>query len=141
MLKRILTYFLFFGLVFCYSCGNNGERQGTNFVNDNAFVKLASDESSLKIMAENYSFFPDSIVVTRNKVLKVFLINKSDNYHNIRFDLPSGVVELPKDVAPGQRDSLLLTVPDEEGVFRFYCPIASHDEKGMEGNLVVLNAD
>lgn len=141
MVQRNLTHFLFFGLFFCYSCGNNAERNGGSFVKENPFVKLGPDESRLKITAENYSFFPDSIIVTRNKLLKIFLVNKSDNYHNIRFVLPSGEVELPKAVAPGHQDSLILSVPDQEGVFSFYCPVASHDKKGMEGSLVVLNVD
>ena len=62
--------------------------------------------------------------------------NDGDTTHSLEIEGPGEETELPQDLAPG--DSGAVTVDlSKPGTYEWYCPIDSHKEEGMEGEITV----
>ena len=59
--------------------------------------------------------------------------------HNLEVEGPNGEQELEPDLAPGQSGTLTVDL-SQPGKYEFYCPIDSHRERGMEGEITVTGA-
>ncbi|MGH2992409.1 MAG: cupredoxin domain-containing protein [Solirubrobacterales bacterium] len=63
--------------------------------------------------------------------------NDSDGtVHGLAVEGPSGEQELPKDLQPGDSGELTVEL-GEPGEYRWYCPIANHEQLGMVGDITV----
>lgn len=89
------------------------------------------------VEATNFKYEPAEIKAAPGEKLKVTLVNKGESGHSIGIRLPSGDKELEKIVAAGKSGSMIVTAPDKEGSYPFYCPVGNHEDKGMKGSLVV----
>jgi len=56
--------------------------------------------------------------------------------HSLEVEGPNGEQELEPDLAPGQSGTLTVDL-SQPGKYEFYCPIDSHRERGMEGEITV----
>lgn len=65
-----------------------------------------------------------AIEVTNNGVMR----------HALALDGPSGLIRT-RTLVPGERATLSVTLP--QGTYRWYCPIADHERRGMVGRLRV----
>jgi len=59
--------------------------------------------------------------------------------HNLEVEGPNGEQELEPDLTPGQSGTLTVDL-SQPGKYEFYCPIDSHRERGMEGEITVTGA-
>jgi uncharacterized cupredoxin-like copper-binding protein len=59
--------------------------------------------------------------------------------HNLEVEGPNGEQELEQDLAPGQSGTLTVDL-SQPGKYEFYCPIDSHRDRGMEGEITVTGA-
>ena len=59
--------------------------------------------------------------------------------HSLEVEGPKGEQELEPDLAPGQSGTLTVDL-SQPGKYEFYCPIDSHRERGMEGEITVTGA-
>jgi uncharacterized cupredoxin-like copper-binding protein len=58
--------------------------------------------------------------------------------HNLEVEGPEGEQELEQDLAPGQNGTLTVDL-SKPGRYEFYCPVDSHRERGMEGEITVTS--
>lgn len=89
------------------------------------------------VVAENMDYDPGAIPARPGQRLTITLINNGNHPHNIEFELIGGEVMFQQAVPPGQSRTLTFTVPTQSGRYIYYCPIANHRKRGMEGHLIV----
>jgi plastocyanin len=94
-------------------------------------------DRTVTVIASGMDFEPSRIDARPGEKLLIQLINKGEAAHNIEFELPTGEVELDENVAPGRSGSLMFVTPAEPGSYTFYCPVANHHERGMQGKLII----
>ncbi len=90
-------------------------------------------EGLVEIALKDFFLEPDQITVKAGKVTFV-LINKGRYTHDFQVE-GRGVDEKAPKVAVGREFRWELTL--EPGEYRISCPISNHDERGMEGTLLV----
>jgi uncharacterized cupredoxin-like copper-binding protein len=56
--------------------------------------------------------------------------------HKLEVEGPEGEQELEQDLAPGESGTLTVDL-SKPGKYEFYCPIDSHRQRGMEGEITV----
>lgn len=97
----------------------------------------AGTPRDIRMIAANYDFDPSTITVRPGQTVEITLVNNGDAPHSIDVEMPQGEAVLEQPVAPGQSQTLTFTAPEQPGRYVFYCPIADHRERGMEGHLIV----
>lgn len=91
----------------------------------------------IEVVAENMRYNPSQIRVQPGQQVRIVLVNRGQEEHNIEFELPDGEQELAQNVQPGNRGTLEFTAPTQPGTYTVYCPVENHREKGMTGELIV----
>lgn len=91
----------------------------------------------IEVVAENMQYNPSQIQVQAGEEVRIRLINRGDEEHNIEFELPGREEELEENLQPGERGTLSFTAPDQPGTYTIYCPVEDHKDKGMTGQLIV----
>ena len=141
---QIHQYFsaLAFSSVLLFSCDNTSkpdvqDREFEVVEQDQEIEENAQQVKEVEVVAENMSYSPNEIRATPGQQLRVTLINKGKEEHNIEFELPEGDKELESPVQPGNRATLSLQAPQKAGTYTIYCPVKNHKEKGMTGKLIV----
>lgn len=89
------------------------------------------------VVAENMKFSPSEIRVDAGRTVRINLVNRGDEEHNIEFELPDGERELESPVQPGEQGTLEFRAPTTPGTYTIYCPIKDHEDHGMTGQLIV----
>lgn len=144
-----LTY-LFTAALFCgmfTSCGESSRKEAHEEVvqeertEGDVPLGLNTTENrmarDIEVVAENMQYNPSQIVVQAGEEVRILLINRGDEEHNIEFELPGREEELAQNLQPGERGTLEFTAPDQPGTYTVYCPVKDHKDKGMTGQLVV----
>jgi len=72
--------------------------------------------------------------VSRAGRIAVEVINDGVVRHALALDGPAGTVRTPV-LVPGERATLSVALP--QGTYRWYCPVADHEQRGMVGRLRV----
>jgi plastocyanin len=117
-------------LAFCpllvLGCGGNDEPGRT---------VTAPANARLRVVADEYSFDPSTIVLQGAGTLAVTLQNDGSLAHNLKVlrgdDQIGGTTTLPA----GQRGSARLKL--EPGSYRIICSVGDHEQLGMRGTLRV----
>lgn len=91
----------------------------------------------IEVVAENMRYNPSQIRVRPGQNIRIVLVNRGSEEHNIEFELPDGERELEQNVQPGNRGTLEFTAPTQPGTYTVYCPVDDHQEQGMTGQLIV----
>lgn len=145
---KALTYFftvlLFGGMMI--SCGESSRGEAheelveAERAQDDVVVGIGPEptEKELELVVRELDYIPNELRAVAGQDLSVSLLNQSEQEHNVVFELPSGHRTLPENVPPAQSDILEFEAPQEPGTYTFYCPVDDHREKGMEGQLIVL---
>ena len=108
-------------------CGDDDESSGRT-------VTVESGKA-LTVVADEYSFDPETIVLTGGGKLKIELDNQGALAHNLRvFDGATDVGGTPT-FAGGEPRSGTVTV--EPGEYELLCTVGDHAELGMKGKLEV----
>jgi hypothetical protein len=72
--------------------------------------------------------------VRRAGRIAVEVINDGVVRHALAIDGPAGLIRT-RALVPGERTTLSVSLP--QGTYRWYCPIADHEQRGMVGRLRV----
>jgi plastocyanin len=95
----------------------------------------APANSTLRVIAEEYSFDPGAIVLRGAGTLTVNVRNEGDLAHNLRFvragEEIGGTPSFPAGEARSARVNL------EHGEYELVCTVGDHEELGMTGTLRV----
>jgi uncharacterized cupredoxin-like copper-binding protein len=62
--------------------------------------------------------------------------NDGQTTHNLEVEGPNGEQELDQDLAPGDSGTLEVDL-SKPGTYEWYCPVDSHKEMGMQGEITV----
>jgi plastocyanin len=91
---------------------------------------------TIEITATNFKFTPSEFTVPVGRKIKITLINKAKEEHNIQFDLPDNhKLKLPKNLKAGESGSLEFVAPGP-GTYTFICPVDLHHTLGMKGKMI-----
>ena len=72
--------------------------------------------------------------VSRAGRIAVEVVNDGVVRHALALEGPAGLIRTPV-LVPGERTTLSATLPP--GTYRWYCPVADHEQRGMVGRLRV----
>lgn len=89
------------------------------------------------VVAQNMQYSPSEIRVDAGRTVRINLINRGDEEHNIEVELPNGERELDKNLQPGEQGTLEFVAPTEPGTYTIYCPVKDHGDQGMTAQLIV----
>jgi uncharacterized cupredoxin-like copper-binding protein len=95
----------------------------------------AGGASSVNVSETDFKLAPSNPTVSAGKVT-INASNDGQVTHSIEVEAPSGDQELQSDLAPGQSGTLTVDLP-KPGKYEFYCPIDSHKQMGMVGEITV----
>jgi plastocyanin len=97
----------------------------------------AYQDQPVPIVADEFSFDPDTFAVAAGSAVTVELSNVGNAPHDITFVLDAGRVEQSDRIRNGETTSLSFTAPVEPGSYEFYCSVGDHKDQGMFGVLTV----
>lgn len=121
------------GAYFLSSPRNSSLKNSTPAPANNSAVTPTGNVKEFDITADEYSFSPTSISVSKGDTVKINFKNNGNFTHNYIIDeLGLETRNVPK----GGTD-MIEFVADKEGTFTYYCSIDSHANLGMKGELEV----
>ncbi len=91
-------------------------------------------EGSVEIEQSDFALTPDEFTVKAGEVTFVF-VNTGRYTHDFRIEGEGIDVKAPKN---GARRTREWSATLEPGTYRISCPISNHDQRGMEGTMVVV---
>lgn len=91
--------------------------------------------STVNVSETDFKLNPSDPTVSAGKVT-INASNDGQTTHSIEVEAPSGDQELKSDLAPGQSGSMTVDL-SKPGKYEFYCPIGSHKQMGMVGEITV----
>lgn len=92
-------------------------------------------EQTVRVSETEYALDPENPTVTVGTV-EFVVSNDGQVEHNLEIEGPEGEVEFEENLAPGDRRTLEADL-SEPGTYTWYCPVADHRERGMEGEITV----
>lgn len=137
MMMRLLTPLFALMLVGGMTVGCENEPDDAEIPGPGALQPADQPVREIEVIATDFAFAPTEIVVEAGRRLAVDLVNRGEVPHNIEFELPEGEQMLLEPIGPGESEMLTLTAPSEPGEYTFYCPVGDHEQRGMEGVLIV----
>jgi hypothetical protein len=121
------------------AAGGCGEERGqaTRTVPEPVGTVPASDSRAVALVAVSlvdYALKASAARVGAAGVIAVEATNDGLVRHALAVDAPAGQVRT-RALLPGQRETLSIRLPP--GTYKWYCPIADHEQRGMVGRLRV----
>lgn len=89
------------------------------------------------VVVQDMQYSPNEIRVDAGMTVRINLINRGDEEHNIEVELPTGERELETNLQPGEQGTLEFIAPADTGTYTIYCPVKDHEDHGMTGRLIV----
>jgi plastocyanin len=122
----------------------NLRRAGSMFVAVGLFTGATGGsavhaQQTVAVTASEFQFVPSNITVPAGQPITFQLTNSGQLPHNLHLEGQGVVFDLAAsgvDVAPRQTTSGTLTLT-KAGVYKFWCPVGSHQQSGMVGTLTV----
>ena len=119
-------------------CGGSSDDDSTS----NAATQASTTSSggggaggTVDLSATDFKFTPSDPSVKAGDVT-FKMTNDGQTTHSLEIEDVNGQdVELEGDVSPGQSGTLTANL--KPGTYEFYCPVDSHKEMGMEGEITV----
>ena len=108
-------------------CGDDDDEPGRTVTTDPG--------KSVQVVADEYSFDPETIVLTGGGKLEVALENDGSLAHNLR--VLDGATELGGTPTFSGGQTRTGTVEVEPGEYKLVCTVGDHEELGMTGKLTV----
>jgi uncharacterized cupredoxin-like copper-binding protein len=119
-------------------CGGGGGGGGEGGANANAPSGGGAKGSVLKtirIQETEYSFKPADITLKKPGLYVLKVVNSGSTTHALEVD-GEGLEEFSKKIEPGQSTQMRLDL-SKAGTYELTCPVDHHEEKGMEGKVIV----
>jgi plastocyanin len=99
------------------------------------------DLRPVAVTASEFSFSPGQIIAAPAEELTINLENVGQIGHDMVFELDGSRTAAVPFIRAGERGSVTFTTPAQVGRFVYYCSVGSHRQLGMEGELVVEQAN
>jgi uncharacterized cupredoxin-like copper-binding protein len=90
--------------------------------------------ASADVSLVDYRLEPSDLRVARSGVISFVATNDGQSRHALAVDGPAGEVRSVA-LRPGERTTISLRLP--RGTYKWYCPIADHERRGMVGQVRV----
>ena len=90
---------------------------------------------TIRIQETEYSLKPAEITLKKPGLYVVKVVNSGSITHALEVD-GEGLEEFSKKIEPGQSTQLRLDL-GKAGPYELTCPVDHHEEKGMEGKIIV----
>jgi len=91
--------------------------------------------ATVEVEETEYELDPANPRVQSAGLVKFEVTNAGKIGHALEVEAPDGEVEI-EEIAPGDTATLEADL-SKPGKYRWYCPIADHEERGMEGQILV----
>jgi plastocyanin len=95
----------------------------------------APANAKLRVVADEYSFDPSTIVLKGAGTLTVTLRNKGSLAHNLKLLRAGEDIGGTSTIPAGRSESTPLNL--EHGSYRMICSVGDHEQLGMTGTLIV----
>ncbi len=99
-----------------------------------ATTPIGKAVASVDVSLSEYRLDPDNPRVARAGVVAFTATNDGDERHELRVDGPTGEVSTVA-LRPGERATIAVRLPP--GRYKWYCPLADHERRGMVGHVRV----
>lgn len=122
------------------ACGDDDDEEsaGTGTQEEQATPEPTGPAAeTVKLSESEYKIDPADVSVDKEGVVEFKVANDGSITHALEVE-GGDIEEETEDIAPG--DSATLKVDLSKGVYELYCPIDSHREQGMTGELRVAGA-
>ena len=90
---------------------------------------------TIRIQETEYSLKPAEITLKKPGLYVLKVVNSGSTTHALEVD-GEGLEEYSKKIGPGQSTQLRLDLR-KAGTYELTCPVDHHEEKGMEGKIIV----
>jgi uncharacterized cupredoxin-like copper-binding protein len=111
---------------------SSGTSSGEGSTDANAPV--SGPGGALKVSETEYALTP-ATATTQHGAVTIDVSNDGKIVHTLNVEGPNGDIELGKDLQAGQKGSFTANLPP--GTYEWYCPIPSHKDLGMKGEITV----
>jgi uncharacterized cupredoxin-like copper-binding protein len=121
----------------CGSDDNGDSNSGSSNGGSSSSKKSApstSGASAVKLSATEFKFAPSNPTVKKGTV-SFTIKNDGQTVHALEVEGP-GEESKTGDVQPGQSKTIKVNL-NKDGKYEFYCPIDSHKQQGMKGEVTV----
>jgi uncharacterized cupredoxin-like copper-binding protein len=120
-------------LVLLAGCGGDDNEPGS----EAGTTAPSAGGQTTSVSETEYKLNPSNPTVQAGTV-SFEVTNDGSVDHNLEVEGPEGEQELEQDLAPGQNGTLTVDL-SKPGRYEFYCPVDSHRERGMEGEITVTS--
>ncbi len=139
LLKDCFVLMLISGMIACQS---NQENMGqSDEINQTPTLPEARDPQpdTVRLEAKEFVYLPPKVILPPGNEVVFVITNNGDANHRIFFEFPYGNIELEEPIAPDSIGTMTVKMPDQEGTYRFYCPMENgqHKENGMQGEIII----
>jgi plastocyanin len=114
-------------------CAGGGGEGGAN-AQSGAGTK-GSVLKTIRIQETEYSLKPAEISLHKPGLYVLKVVNSGSTTHALEVD-GEGLEEYSKKIGPGQSTQMRLDL-SKAGTYELTCPVDHHEEKGMEGKVIV----
>jgi uncharacterized cupredoxin-like copper-binding protein len=115
-------------------CAGGGGGEGGANAPSGAGAK-GSVLKTIRIQETEYSFKPADITLKKPGLYVLKVVNSGSITHALEVD-GEGLEEFSKKIEPGQSTQMRLDL-SKAGTYELTCPVDHHEEKGMEGKVIV----
>ena len=115
--------------------GGGGGEGGANANAPSGAGAKGSVLKTIRIQETEYSLKPADITLKKPGLYVLKVVNSGSITHALEVD-GEGLEEFSKKIEPGQSTQLRLDLR-KAGTYELTCPLNHHEEKGMEGKVIV----
>ena len=116
-------------------CAGGGGEGGANANAPSGAGAKGSVLKTIRIQETEYSLKPAEITLKKPGLYVLKVVNSGSTTHALEVD-GEGLEEYSKKIETGQSTQLRLDL-GKAGTYELTCPVDHHEEKGMEGKVVV----
>ena len=116
-------------------CAGGGGEGGANANAPSGAGAKGSVLKTIRIEEIEYSLKPAEITLQKPGLYVLKVVNSGSTTHALEVD-GEGLEEYSKKIGPGQSTQLRLDLR-KAGTYELTCPVDHHEEKGMEGKVLV----
>jgi plastocyanin len=132
LIATIVVVLVLVGIGIYYFATSNIQNTPPSDSTQSKQTDVSSSEKTFTIIAENFSFSPAQITVSKGEKVKIIL-NNVEGYHDFVVD----EFNARTDRVQGSTTTQVEFIADKTGTFEYYCSVGNHRQMGMKGNLVV----
>ena len=97
-------------------------------------VSSVKADTTVDVTETDFAIDPASPKIPKAGVVAFEIENRGKVDHALEIELPDGEIDTDS-IAPGESATLKADV--KPGTYKWYCPLADHEERGMKGEIVV----